>query len=89
MFQQVRKAIESIITSLIHETSSLVRQKLVKYQEFHYSYCPDGLIGNGVYFAVPTDYPNNNAYVLKHLHTVENYLFVKFYLENPRQVDTV
>ena len=65
MHQQVQKAISSISTRLIHGTASPVHQKLVTYQGFYRSYCPGGLIGDGIYFAVQANYSNNDPYVLK------------------------
>ncbi|UJR19568.1 hypothetical protein I4U23_022698 [Adineta vaga] len=65
MFQQVQKAISSTSTRLIHGTASLVQQKLIIYQGFCHSYCPGGLIGDGVYFAVHANYSNNDPFVLR------------------------
>jgi poly [ADP-ribose] polymerase 10/14/15 len=35
------------------------------YHGFYGSYCPGGLIGDGVYFAVNAHYSDNHPYVLK------------------------
>ncbi|CAF3640812.1 unnamed protein product [Adineta steineri] len=65
MYQQVQKAISSISTRLIHGTASLAHQKLITYHGFYRSYCPGGLIGDGVYFAVHANYSNNDPFVMK------------------------
>ncbi|CAF0951558.1 unnamed protein product [Didymodactylos carnosus] len=63
--QQLQKVIPHGSRRLIHGTASPLTQKLIMYHGFCRSYCPGGLIGDGVYFAVNASYSNSDPYVLK------------------------
>lgn len=65
IFQELQKIIPNSSQRLFHGTASLTHQKLIMYHGFYRSYCPGGLIGDGVYFAVNAHYSDNNPYVLK------------------------
>jgi hypothetical protein len=56
--------ISSVSTGLIHGTASLAHQKLISYHGFFRSYCPGGLIDDGIYFPVHANYSNEDPYVL-------------------------
>jgi hypothetical protein len=65
IFQELQKVIPYGSRRLIHGTASPTHQKLVMYHGFYSSYCPGGLIGDGIYFAVNAHYSNNDPYVMK------------------------
>ena len=66
MFQSVQSMIPNkTITRLIHGTASSVHQKLVLNHGFVQSFCPGGLIGDGIYLAVKASYSNCDPFVLK------------------------
>ncbi|CAF3132582.1 unnamed protein product [Rotaria sp. Silwood2] len=65
IFQELQKIISNNIQRLFHGTASISHQKLIMYHGFYHSFCPGGLIGDGVYFAVNANYSNNDSYVLK------------------------
>ncbi|CAF1245349.1 unnamed protein product [Adineta ricciae] len=65
IFQELHKTIPNNIQHLIHGTSSPTQQKLIIHHGFYHSFCPNGSIGDGVYFAVNASYSNNDPYVLK------------------------
>ncbi|CAF2705857.1 unnamed protein product [Rotaria sp. Silwood2] len=65
IFQELQKIIPNNIQRLFHGTASISHQKLIMYHGFYHSFCPGGLIGDGVYFAVNANYSNNDSYVLK------------------------
>ncbi|CAF1233420.1 unnamed protein product [Rotaria sp. Silwood1] len=65
IYQQVQRTIQCTSTRLIHGTASLSQQKLITFHGFYWSYCPNGLIGDGIYFALNASYSNNDPYVMK------------------------
>lgn len=65
LFQQLKKIIPNESRRLIHGTASSAHQKLIMHHGFVQSFCPGGLIGDGVYFAVHASYSNNPPFVLK------------------------
>ena len=65
IFQQLKNVIPNEPRRLIHGTASPAHQKLIMHHGFMQSFCPGGLIGDGVYFAVRASYSNADPYVLK------------------------
>jgi len=65
IFQELQKLIPNGSRRLFHGTASPTHQKLIMYHGFYSSFCPGGLIGDGVYFAVNARYSDQNPYVLK------------------------
>ncbi|CAF1453404.1 unnamed protein product [Adineta steineri] len=65
IFEELKKQLPNNIQRLIHGTASPITQKLIMYHGFYHSFCPGGLIGDGVYFAVNASYSDNHPYVLK------------------------
>ena len=66
MFQSVQQVMPNkTITRLFHGTASSEHQKLVLHHGFVHSFCPGGLIGDGVYFAVNAKYSNCDPFVLR------------------------
>ncbi|CAM4817718.1 unnamed protein product [Rotaria magnacalcarata] len=65
IFQELQKTLPNNIRRLFHGTASAEQQKLIMYHGFFHSFCPGGLIGDGVYFAVNSQYSNDDPYVLK------------------------
>ncbi|UJR32352.1 hypothetical protein I4U23_019815 [Adineta vaga] len=65
IFQQLLQSFPKNIQRLIHGTASSTHQKLIMHHGFCHSFCPNGAIGDGVYFAVNASYSNNDPYVLK------------------------
>jgi hypothetical protein len=63
--QQLQRTIRCESTRLIHGTASLRQQKSIIYHGFYGSYCPNGTIGDGVYFALRASYSNNDPYVMR------------------------
>ena len=65
IFQELQKIIPNGIRRLFHGTASPTQQKLIMYHGFYHSFCPGGLIGDGVYFAVNAHYSDNPPFVMK------------------------
>lgn len=63
--QQLQRQIQCQSTRLIHGTASSTEQKAIMHHGFYHSYCPNGLIGDGVYFALRASYSNNDPYVMR------------------------
>ncbi|CAF1399692.1 unnamed protein product [Didymodactylos carnosus] len=81
--QQLQKIIPHGSRRLIHGTTSPLTQKLIMDHGFCRSYCPGGLIGDGVYFAMNASYSNSDPYVLKRTAHRRNCLFSdQFLLQN-------
>jgi hypothetical protein len=65
IFQELQKPIPNGSRRLFHGTASPTHQKLIMYHGFYSSFCPGGLIGDGIYFAVNASYSDQDPYVLK------------------------
>ncbi|CAF2785689.1 unnamed protein product [Rotaria sp. Silwood2] len=65
IYQDLQKTIPHGSTRLIHGTASTYNQKKIMYHGFCQSYCDNGLIGDGIYFATHASYSNNDPYVMK------------------------
>jgi hypothetical protein len=63
--QQLQRVIQCGCTRLIHGTASPLQQKSIIYHSFYRSYCPGGLIGDEIYFALRASYSNDDPYVMK------------------------
>lgn len=63
--QQLQRRIQCTSTRLIHGTASPAQQKSIIYHGFYRSYCPNGTIGDGVYFALRASYSNHDPYVMR------------------------
>lgn len=63
--QQLQRNIRCESTRLIHGTASSMQQQSIIYHGFYQSYCPNGLIGDGIYFALRASYSNNDPYVMR------------------------
>jgi hypothetical protein len=63
--QQTQRSIRCESTRLIHGTASSMQQKSIIYHGFYHSYCPNGTIGDGIYFALRASYSNNDPYVMR------------------------
>ena len=63
--QQLQRTIQCESTRLIHGTASPLQQKRIIHHGFHRSYCPGGLIGDGIYFALRATYSNDDPYVMR------------------------
>ena len=63
--QQLQRQIQCTSTRLIHGTASSAQQKSIIYHGFYRSYCPNGTIGDGVYFALRARYSNDDPYVMR------------------------
>jgi hypothetical protein len=65
IYQELQKTIPNGSTRLIHGTASSYHQKKIMHHGFCQSYCDNGLIGDGIYFAIHASYSNNDPYVMK------------------------
>jgi hypothetical protein len=63
--QQLQRTIQCESTRLIHGTASILQQKSITYHGFYRNVCPNGLIGDGIYFALRASYSNNDPYVMR------------------------
>lgn len=85
IFKELQKVIPNNIQHLFHGTASPVHQKLIKYHGFYHSFCPGGLIGDGVYFSVNAHYSDNPPYVLKRTNHRKELFICEVLLGNPSQ----
>lgn len=65
IFRNFEEKFPRTTVQLFHGTSSSEQQNFIVHQGFSSSFCPNGLIGDGVYFAVKASYSNQNPFVLK------------------------
>jgi len=63
--QQLQRTIQCESTRLIHGTPSILQQQSISYHGFYRNVCPNGLIGDGIYFALRASYSNNDPYVMR------------------------
>ena len=63
--QQLQQQMQCQSTRLIHGTASTAQQKSIIHHGFYHSYCPNGSIGDGVYFALRASYSNDDPYVMR------------------------
>ena len=88
IFQELQKIIPNGSRRLFHGTASSSHQKLIMYHGFYRSFCPNGLIGDGIYFAVNAHYSDNHPYVLKRTNHRRELFICQVLLGNSSQGGT-